>query len=259
MSSFFFRGKQLVFYVLMTMSYVLSWPFFFLALFLPRAYGFFVFRWCSRYFIAMGKIFFHISWCQEGSFPTKKPFLLVSKHQSMWETVWFLAYGPSPVFLLKKNLFYIPFLGWALWALGMIPVHRKNKKSNKGIEEEVKKNIYTQGCLVLFPEGTRYAPGHRGKYRPGVFFIAKTLDLPLVPVALNTGLCWTRSFFKKPGVITLKILPPLEPETFRLWDRKTFLKTLENLMDDASEALIETSSLGQENHKIHKTHEVNLQ
>lgn len=227
---------QLLFYFLMIISYVMAWPLFFSVIFLPRCWGFFIFRYLSRYFLFMARLFLGIKWVCRGEFPKDKPFIVASKHQSLWETIWFLAYGPNTIFIFKKSLVFIPFIGWALWALGMIPVDRK--KTNKGLYDKALKNIPKNGCLVIFPEGTRYAPGHHGHYRNGIYKLFQTLELPIVPVALNTGLFWPKDNLTSPGTIVVEILPTLEVSYLKTLNRQEFLQILGEKIDKASDDLL---------------------
>ncbi|MEG3617272.1 lysophospholipid acyltransferase family protein [Magnetovibrio sp. PR-2] len=166
-----------------------------------------------------------------------EPCVFACKHQSAWETGIFYHISQDPAYILKKELLSIPLFGWYLTRSGAIAIDRKAGASAlKGMVNGSKARIARGQNVVIFPEGTRSAPGKPGTYHPGVAAIYKGVDAPLVPVALNSGLFWQRrSFLKRPGVITVEILPPIEKGL----DRKTFMKTLQANIEDGSNRLID--------------------
>ena len=165
------------------------------------------------------------------------PCIFACKHQSAWETGIFYHVAKDPAYILKKELLSVPLFGWYLTRSGAIAIDRKAGASAlKGMVNGAKSRIERGQSVVIFPEGTRSAPGKPGTYHPGVAAIYKGVDAPLVPVALNSGLFWQRrSFLKRPGVITIEILPPIEKGL----DRKTFMKTLQANIEDGSNRLID--------------------
>lgn len=143
------------------------------------------------------------------------PSVIACKHQSGWETLTLQAMFPPQVWVAKKELMWIPFLGWGLACINSIMIDRKNKASaNRQLLEQGRERVEKDGFwIVVFPEGTRMPAGKRGKYRPGAARLARELDIPLVPVAHNSGEFWPRnSFLKYPGEITVVIGPPIMPE-----------------------------------------------
>lgn len=164
-----------------------------------------------------------------------RPCVFACKHQSAWETGIFHQLVADPAYILKKELLSIPFFGWYLARGGAIAIDRKAGASAlklmiKGAEDRLARGQN----VVIFPEGTRAAPGKPGTYHPGVAALYKGIDAPLVPVALNSGLFWQRrSFLKRPGRITLEILPPIEVGQ----DRKAFMKDLQDRIEEASNRL----------------------
>lgn len=135
--------------------------------------------------------------------------IILSKHQSAWETLALQLIFPEQVFLLKRELLWLPFWGWAMATLKPIAINRDSQK-------EALQNLIKQGSerlkeglwVVVFPEGTRTAPGESRKYNAGGSLLAIRSGFPVVPVAHNAGEFWPRySFFKYPGVIKLKIGP----------------------------------------------------
>ena len=138
--------------------------------------------------------------------------IYASKHESALETYCFNVIINRIVFILKKELTYIPFFGWAQHFYGTIPVDRKAggaamRKMLKAAENMKKQNR----AIMIFPEGTRCKPGTTKGYKSGPYILAKQLQLPVVPVALNTGFFWAKnSFFRYPGTVVIEFLPPIE-------------------------------------------------
>lgn len=139
------------------------------------------------------------------------PYLLVSKHQSAWDTLIFSQFIDHPCHVLKAELAKIPVFGFYVAGAGMIAVDRKGgSKTLKKMVADAKERISEGRTIVIFPEGTRTAPGETRPYHPGVAAIYNASDVPLVPVALNSGLFWGRNAFRKnPGTIVLQVLPPI--------------------------------------------------
>lgn len=141
------------------------------------------------------------------------PAIYLAKHQSAWETVALQVWTPPAVFVLKRELLYIPFFGWALWGLRMIWIDRSSGKS--ALEK-----IVTQGrqrlaeglSIIIFPEGTRVAPGKMGRFKAGGAHLATRTGAPVIPVAHNAGELWPRNaFIKKAGTITCRFGPAIDP------------------------------------------------
>lgn len=145
------------------------------------------------------------------------PAILLSKHESAWETLFYPTFFRKPLcFVLKRELLRIPFFGWALMLLRMIAIDRS--KGQLAFEKMVKQSedvLMRQGrWMVLFPEGTRVRPGRHLRFKTGGARLAIASKTPVVPIAMNSGDVWPRqSFIKKPGVITVSIGPALLPES----------------------------------------------
>lgn len=142
------------------------------------------------------------------------PSVIISKHQSAWETVSLQAIFPPLVFVLKKSLLMIPFLGWAFAAVKMISIDRNAGK-------DALRQVIDQGCerlkagywVVIFPEGTRVAPGESRRFKPGGANLAVAAGAQVVPVAHNAGEFWAKNaFIKTPGMITVSIGPAIDPK-----------------------------------------------
>jgi len=141
------------------------------------------------------------------------PSIVLSKHQSAWETLAFQKIFPPQVWVLKKELLRIPFFGWGLAMTSPIAIDRKaRKKALEQIVEQGRDRLKQGFWIVVFPEGTRIPPGQRGKYRIGGAWLAVHAHVPVVPVAHNAGEFWGRnSFVKWPGTITVSIGKPIDP------------------------------------------------
>lgn len=164
-----------------------------------------------------------------------EPALFAAKHQSAWETLYLSWRLNHPAFVLKKELLLIPLFGWFLARAGMIAIDRSGKAAAlKQMVADAKAVLAQNRPVIIFPEGTRVAPGVRRPYQPGIAALYNQLGVPVVPVALNSGLFWGRkAILKKPGVITIEYLPAIPPGL----DRKTFMRELESRIEGAAERL----------------------
>ena len=143
------------------------------------------------------------------------PVILLSKHQSAWETIFYCWAMPRPmIFVFKKSLLYIPFFGWGLAMLRMIAIDRsKGREAMTQVIETGKKRLDDGQWVIMFPEGTRTKVGSQGKYKAGGAILAIGTNTPVVPIAVNSGDCWPRNaFIKTPGTITVSIGKPISPE-----------------------------------------------
>lgn len=140
------------------------------------------------------------------------PSIVLSKHQSAWETLAFQEIFPPQVWVLKKELLRIPFFGWGLAMTSPIAIDRSaRKKALEQIVEQGRDRLQQGFWIVIFPEGTRIPPGQRGKYRIGGAWLATHVHVPVVPVAHNAGELWGRnSFIKYPGTVTVSIGEPID-------------------------------------------------
>lgn len=139
--------------------------------------------------------------------------IVMSKHQSAWETIAFRALlVPTQTWVLKRELLFLPFFGWALATVQPIAIDRKaKKKALKQVIEQGKRRLQQGRVVIIFPEGTRVAPGVRGKYGIGGAMLAASTEFPVVPVAHNAGVFWSRQALKKyPGTIKVVVGKPIE-------------------------------------------------
>ncbi|HKJ72200.1 MAG TPA: lysophospholipid acyltransferase family protein [Gammaproteobacteria bacterium] len=140
------------------------------------------------------------------------PAVILAKHQSAWETIAIRTIFPAHLsWVLKRVLFRIPFFGWSLKALEEIGIDRGSaREALRQVETKGRAHLQGGRWVVVFPEGTRMAPGESGKYAQGGARLAVAGGVPVVPVALNSGRCWPRSDWRKrPGTITLRIGPTI--------------------------------------------------
>jgi 1-acyl-sn-glycerol-3-phosphate acyltransferase len=143
------------------------------------------------------------------------PVILLSKHQSAWETIFYCWAMPRPmIFVFKKSLLYIPFFGWGLAMLRMIAIDRsKGREAMSQVIDTGKRRLADGQWVIMFPEGTRTPVGSQGKYKAGGAILAIGTNTPVVPIAVNSGDCWPRNaFIKTPGTITVSIGKPISPE-----------------------------------------------
>ncbi len=164
------------------------------------------------------------------------PVIIASKHQSAFETFAFHLVFNDPAYVLKRELGWIPFFGWYLLKTGVIAIDRS--AGTKALKAMVKgaEAAKAQGRpIVIFPEGTRTPPGSRQPYHSGIAMLYGSLGVPVVPVALNSGLFWgRRAFTKRAGTVTIEILPAFAPGL----NRKRFMADLETSIETATDRLV---------------------
>jgi 1-acyl-sn-glycerol-3-phosphate acyltransferase len=140
------------------------------------------------------------------------PSIILAKHQSAWETLAFQAIFPTQVYVLKRELLWIPIFGWGLAMSSPIAIDRSaGREALKKLVAQGKARLNKGLWVVIFPEGTRMAPGEHGKYHIGGAWLATHTETQVVPVAHNAGKFWAKnSFIKKPGVIQIHIGKPIQ-------------------------------------------------
>ncbi len=159
------------------------------------------------------------------------PVIVACKHQSAWETLalWCLLRHPS--YVLKRELTMIPVWGWMIPKAGMIPVDRSGGPSAlRRMVADGERIVSLGRPIVIFPEGTRVFPGQTGKFHPGVAALYSGLNIPVVPVALNSGLFWPRRQPQRSGLITVEFLPPIPPDL----PRRDFMARLHEAIEAAT-------------------------
>lgn len=145
----------------------------------------------------------------------KEPCVILSKHQSAWETMTIQDYVPKGaycVFVLKKELLRIPLMGWGLAAMKMISIDRAaGKNALDQVVVQGRERLQQGYYVIIFPEGTRVAPGQKRRYKPGGAYLATHVGCKVVPIAHNAGELWPRqAFLKKPGTVTISIGPAFD-------------------------------------------------
>jgi 1-acyl-sn-glycerol-3-phosphate acyltransferase len=143
-----------------------------------------------------------------------EPSIVLSKHQSAWETLAYQEILPPQVWVLKRELLRLPFFGWGLAMMSPIAIDRGSAtRSLKQTLEQGKDRLAKNWWIVIFPEGTRIAPGQRGRYHLGGAWLACKTGAPVVPIAHNAGTLWSKNaFVKQPGTITVSIGPAIRPQ-----------------------------------------------
>jgi 1-acyl-sn-glycerol-3-phosphate acyltransferase len=162
--------------------------------------------------------------------------LVAAKHQSLWETFALLTVFDDPAFVIKRELMWLPLFGWLAGKARMVPVNRgAGSSALTAMNERAREETRRGRQIVIFPEGTRRAPGAEPAYRFGIAHLYASLDLPCLPVALNSGLFWPRRrFIRRPGTIVVEFLDPIPPGL----PRKAFLDELQARIETASERLL---------------------
>lgn len=142
----------------------------------------------------------------------KQPVVVMSKHQSAWETLFFHQYFPPLAWVLKRELLWLPIFGWALALLRPIAINRDiGRSAVKQVIRKGREHLRQGQWVLIFPEGTRVSPGVRKPYRMGGAVLAAQSGYPVLPVALNAGEFWPRrSFLKRPGTIQVVFGPLIQ-------------------------------------------------
>ncbi len=140
-------------------------------------------------------------------------FILAPKHQSFWDTFALLPEIPDAVYILKRELTWIPVFGWYIGKMRMIPIDRGSRsKALKKAVVEARERVREGRQVIIYPEGTRRPPGAEPAYKYGIAEIYAQLGIPVVPVAHMAGLFWPRRrFLRFPGIIKARFLPPIPP------------------------------------------------
>jgi len=165
--------------------------------------------------------------------------LIAAKHQGMLDTIVPFALFPAPSIVLKKELLAIPIYGWYALRSGMIPIDRAGAaKALRAMVKEVRNRFDDGRQVLIFPEGTRSAPGDAPDYKPGIAALYKELNVACTPVATNSGLFWpAHGVSRYPGVAVFEVLEPIPPGQ----KRAAFMRELETRIEGASRRLLDES------------------
>jgi 1-acyl-sn-glycerol-3-phosphate acyltransferase len=173
----------------------------------------------------------------------KGPLIVASKHQSMWETISLLHFFEAPFFAVKRELKFIPLFGLFLIKTRMIAIDRSaGGRALIRMARRAAEEVRSGRQFVIFPEGTRTAPGATPQYKAGIGLIYTDCGVACLPVALNSGLFWPRrTFMRYPGTLVVEFLDPLPPGL----KRDEFLQRIESVIEQASTRLVEAGQAEQ--------------
>lgn len=225
---------NIVFYINLIAQMVVMTPFYFLA---PRKTAWFVPKNWARSNHWLFRVIVGTTFEIEGleNIP-KGGYIFAPKHQSFWDVYALLPWLSDPFFILKRELVWIPLFGWYVKKQRMVPVDRGARgKVMAAVMQRAKDELATGRQLIIYPEGTRRPPGAPPEYKYGIARLYRDLDMPVIPVVMHPGLFWPRrKFLRYPGHFKVQILPPIGPGL----DPDVFLKTLVDVMETASDALL---------------------
>lgn len=177
---------------------------------------------------------------QRGTAPTG-PVLIAAKHQSFFDIIVIIAAVPRARFIMKKQLIWVPILGQYALRIGCVAVDRgKRGAAISKMKSDVARGQSLPGQLVIFPQGTRVAPGATMPYKVGSGVLYEQLGMPCVPVAVNVGLFWPkRTLYRRPGTAVIEFLPEIAPG-LRI---KPFMALIESQIEEASNRLMDETGL----------------
>ncbi len=166
----------------------------------------------------------------------KRTAVVVPKHSSTWETLFLTTLFEPLLYVVKKELLWVPFFGWGLAVVRPIAIDRSAGRSAMAQVLEQGTEKLNKGCSIcIFPEGTRVPVGKRRRYGMGAILLAKESGAPLVPIAHNAGQFWARrSFLKKSGTIRLVIGTPIDPSSY---DAEALREMTESWIEETTERL----------------------
>ena len=221
----------IVFYFFTVFFAIFSLP----LLFLPRKYLSVSLKLWSKFLSTLLYFFFKIEYKIFGEFKYKQVIYSI-QHQSVWETIVLADQLPgSMAIIMKKELISLPIIGWLFRHSGAIPLNRGRhiqsmRRLLLGSENAIKKG----DSIIIYPQGTRVMPGVKKPYLPGVYAIYKHLNIPVVPIALNSGKFWYKFYLNGPGEIKVTILPAILPGMGKI----EFMSKLENLIENEAKKLL---------------------
>ena len=200
-------------------------------LFFPRAAEYVFLSFWTNGARWLLKVFCHVNVQVKGleNLPPKNGYIVAAKHESAMETILFHSLVPNVFYIFKKELLWMPLANLHAIKTGCIPIDRSSGGSAmRKMLEKTKKHLSEGLNLVIFPEGTRVAPDAPTKCAPGIAFLYANCNVPVLPVALNTGYCWGKNkTLKKAGTVTVSFLKPIEPGL----EKREFLHKLDTELD----------------------------
>ena len=180
---------------------------------LPRLARYRLISAWSRLVLWLAWVLCGIRWRVEGrKHLPDEPAVILSQHQSAWETLAFQEIFPPQVMVLKRELLWIPFFGWGLALMSPIAIDRaRGVAAMRELARKGRERLAQGFWVVIYPEGTRVPPGHKRAYQQGGAWLAVNCGVPVVPVAHNAGKLWPRNaFLKRAGTVTVRIGPPID-------------------------------------------------
>jgi 1-acyl-sn-glycerol-3-phosphate acyltransferase len=240
MAQLFLRSLifNILFYLVLVLCSLVALPTFLM----PRAALLRVARWWAKATFVLMRAICNIKVEFRGveNIP-KGPLIVASKHQSFWETFALLCFFEAPFFVLKRQLMFIPVFGQFLIKTDMIAIDRsKGRRALLEVLRRAGEQVRRGRQFLIFPEGTRTAPGAPPQYKSGVGLIYTDCGVPCLPVALNSGLFWPRrTFMRYPGTLVVEFLDPIPPGL----KRDEFLARVERTIEDATNRIV---AVGQE-------------
>jgi 1-acyl-sn-glycerol-3-phosphate acyltransferase len=238
MASIFLRSLvfNVLFYLVLVLLIIVALPTFVM----PRAALMTVARWWARVSIWLMRVICNIKVEFRGveKIPNG-PLIVASKHQSMWETFALLPFFEQPLFILKRELLWLPVFGQFLIKANMIAVERSAPaRALRDMTRRAGEAVRRGRQLIIFPEGTRRPVGAPPRYKAGVGQVYADGGVPCLPVALNSGLFWPRrTFMRYPGTLVVEFLDPLPPGL----PRDEFLARVRTVIEEATNRIVEVA------------------
>ena len=235
MASIFLRSLvfNILFYLVFLFWAVVALPTFVM----PRAALLRVASWWARSSIFLMRVICNIKVEFRGVEKIPKgPLIVASKHQSMWETISLPMFFEAPFFAVKRELLFIPLFGLFMIKADMIAIDRTaGGRALIAMARRAREEVLRGRQFVIFPEGTRTAPGAPPQYKAGVGMVYVDCGVPCLPVALNSGLFWPRrTFMRYPGTLVVEFLDPIPPGL----KREEFLTRLESVIEEATGRIV---------------------
>lgn len=168
-----------------------------------------------------------------------QPSIVLANHQSFWDNFIMQIIIPEHSWIVKRQLFNIPFFGWALKMAETIAVDRNDSLSVKQILQEGQKKIQDGLWLIIFPESTRVKPDQNAKFKPSAVKLATMTEVPIVLMVHNAGIYWPKGFWiKKSGTIKINIIDVIYPEQIKQLDVRDLTQNIENIVNKAKLKLL---------------------
>ena len=170
------------------------------------------------------------------------PLIVAAKHQSAWETFALISLFDNPLFIVKRELQWIPIFGWLMIKGRMVPIDRSaGSQALSTMTKRARVELSAGRQLIIFPEGTRRPAGAEPRFKFGVAHLYASTGVPCVPIALNSGLFWPRRSIRRlPGTVLVEILDPIPPGL----DKDIFFKRLQHDIETATARLIAEAKAG---------------